>query len=99
MPKESKEEEAPEPREEEAPKHRAARSVDPCQANPCFNGGVCVERNGKASCRCATTQTTFYTGKNCEVENIDRTILGAFVGGVAGVVFLSMAIFTVIRRT
>ncbi|KAM3602411.1 uncharacterized protein V6R79_003540 [Siganus canaliculatus] len=96
---EPREEEAPKPREEEAPKPRQARSVDPCQANPCFNGGVCVERNGKASCRCATTQTTFYTGKNCEVENVDRTILGAFVGGVAGLVFLSMAIFTVIRRT
>lgn len=37
---------------QEAPKHREARAADPCFPNPCFNGGACVNRNGKASCRC-----------------------------------------------
>ncbi len=37
---------------ERAPKHRESRATNPCSPNPCFNGGVCVEREGKASCRC-----------------------------------------------
>lgn len=39
-------------RKEEAPKHREARAANPCLPNPCFNGGVCVDRDGTASCRC-----------------------------------------------
>uniref|UniRef100_A0A3B4TZH1 Meprin A subunit n=1 Tax=Seriola dumerili TaxID=41447 RepID=A0A3B4TZH1_SERDU len=82
----------------EAPKHREARAANPCYPNPCFNGGVCVESEGEASCRCATTQTTYYSGKTCERLNMDRSILGALVGGAAGMVVLTLAIFTVIRR-
>ncbi|KAL7389072.1 hypothetical protein ABVT39_026001 [Epinephelus coioides] len=82
----------------EAPKHREARAVSPCRPNPCFNGGVCVENEGKASCRCASSQTTYYTGKRCEELNIDRGILGALIGGAAGTVVLTLAIFTVIKR-
>lgn len=37
---------------QEAPKHREPRAVNPCHPNPCFNGGVCVESEGRASCRC-----------------------------------------------
>lgn len=48
--------------------------------------------------RCATTQTTFYTGKRCEDPNMDRNILGALIGGAAGTVVLTLAILTVIRR-
>lgn len=36
---------------QEAPKHREARAANPCHPNPCVNGGVCVERDGEASCR------------------------------------------------
>ncbi|XP_068564824.1 meprin A subunit alpha [Cebidichthys violaceus] len=79
-------------------KHREARAANPCHPNPCFNGGVCVESEGKASCRCASTQTTYYTGKSCEELNIDRGIVGALIGGAAGTVILTLAIFTVIRR-
>ncbi|KAK5624136.1 hypothetical protein CRENBAI_010933 [Crenichthys baileyi] len=48
--------------------------------------------------RCATTQTTFYTGPRCEEVKIVRGILGALVGGAAGTVVLTLAIFTVIRK-
>ncbi|KAJ4929486.1 hypothetical protein JOQ06_005093 [Pogonophryne albipinna] len=82
----------------ETPKHREARAANPCGPNHCINGGVCVESKGEASCRCASSQTTYYTGKRCEKTNIDRGILGALIGGAAGIVVLTMAIFTVIRR-
>ncbi|XP_029281270.1 meprin A subunit alpha [Cottoperca gobio] len=83
---------------QKAPKHREARAANPCRPNPCINEGVCVESEGKASCRCATSQTTYYTGKRCEELNMDRGILGALIGGAAGTVVLTLAIFTVIRR-
>uniref|UniRef100_A0A672F3W1 Meprin A subunit n=1 Tax=Salarias fasciatus TaxID=181472 RepID=A0A672F3W1_SALFA len=82
----------------EAPKHREARSVNPCHANLCLNGGVCVEIEGKAYCRCATSQATFYAGPRCEIQMIDRSVLGALVGGAVGMVVLTLAIFSVIRR-
>lgn len=84
--------------EPEAPKHREARAVDPCQPNPCFNGGVCVESKGEASCRCATSQASYYAGRRCEDLQVDRSILGALIGGAAGFILLALAIFTVIRR-
>ncbi|GAA6233893.1 meprin A subunit alpha-like [Lates japonicus] len=83
---------------QEAPKHREPRAANPCRPNPCFNGGVCVENEGKASCRCVTSQTTYYTGKRCEELNMDGGILGALIGGAVGVVVLTLAIFTIIRR-
>ncbi|XP_010793563.1 meprin A subunit alpha-like [Notothenia coriiceps] len=82
----------------ETPKHREARAANPCGPNHCINGGMCVESKGEASCRCASSQTTYYTGKRCEKTNIDRGILGALIGGAAGTVVLTLAIFTVIRR-
>ncbi|XP_058469934.1 meprin A subunit alpha [Solea solea] len=83
----------------QTPKHREARAADdPCHPNPCFNGGACVERGGKASCRCAASQTTYYTGEKCQESNVNSGILGALIGGAAGTVILTLAIFTVIRR-
>ncbi|KAL3052901.1 hypothetical protein OYC64_005427 [Pagothenia borchgrevinki] len=82
----------------ETPKHREARAANLCGPNHCINGGVCVESKGEASCRCASSQTTYYTGKRCEKTNIHRGILGALIGGAAGIVVLTLAIFTVIRR-
>lgn len=37
---------------QEAPKHREARAANLCHPDLCFNGGVCVESEGKVSCRC-----------------------------------------------
>ncbi|XP_020487143.1 meprin A subunit alpha [Labrus bergylta] len=85
-------------RKPEALIHREARAVNPCYPNPCFNGGLCVETEGAASCRCASTQTIYYTGRSCEEPNIDRSILGALIGGASGTIVLTLAIFTVIRR-
>ncbi|KAL0967500.1 hypothetical protein UPYG_G00253040 [Umbra pygmaea] len=92
------------PRQEEiaeVPKLRLARavSVDSCNPNPCLNSGVCVvEKHGKATCRCASGQATYYAGKICEKQHIDGSILGILIGGAAGTIVLSLAIFLVIRR-
>ncbi|XP_004083677.2 meprin A subunit alpha [Oryzias latipes] len=83
----------------EPAKHREPRATHGCHPNLCLNGGVCVESGGKAFCRCATSQATFYTGQTCEKMNIDRRILGALIGGAAGTFVLTLAIFRVIRRT
>lgn len=87
---------------EEAPAERPGRPREPraaaCHPDMCLNGGVCVETEDSAACRCAWTQTTFYTGRRCETVNMHRGILGALVGGVAGTIILTAAIFTVVRR-
>ncbi|XP_071399910.1 meprin A subunit alpha [Centroberyx affinis] len=91
-------------REEEmgpdVPKRREARAAasDPCLPNPCLNGGVCVDSQGTASCRCASGQATYYAGKRCEKQHVDGGILGVLIGGTAGTVVLTLAIFSVIRR-
>lgn len=82
----------------QAPKRREARAANPCHSNPCLNGGVCMEAAGEALCRCVTTQATVYTGLRCEEVKTDRAILGALIGGAAGTVVLTLAIFTVIIR-
>ncbi|KAL6096246.1 mep1a [Pungitius sinensis] len=80
-------------------KRREARAADPCRPNPCSNRGVCVERDGRVSCRCASTQTTFYSGKRCEEVSEDTGMVGALIGGAAGTVILTLAVFTVLTRT
>lgn len=55
----------PQPAEEnfESPKVRVPRAIsDPCQPNPCRNGGACVIHQGRAACR---------------LEHIDLTIISA----------------------
>nr|XP_057945145.1 meprin A subunit alpha-like isoform X2 [Doryrhamphus excisus] len=55
-------------------KPRQARDANVCHPNPCMNGGVCVERNGAASCRCASHPATFSTGMWCEKLNRDGSV-------------------------
>lgn len=47
--------------------------------------------------RCASTQTTIYTGKRCEEVSVHIGVVGALIAGAAGTVILTLAIFTVLR--
>uniref|UniRef100_A0A8C2INE6 Meprin A subunit n=1 Tax=Cyprinus carpio TaxID=7962 RepID=A0A8C2INE6_CYPCA len=81
------------------PKVRQPRAIsDPCQPNPCHNGGVCVVHQGKATCRCVSGQAIVYTGDTCEKQHIDGGILGVLIGGAAGTIALTVAIIAVIYR-
>uniref|UniRef100_UPI0037E82C09 meprin A subunit alpha n=1 Tax=Semicossyphus pulcher TaxID=241346 RepID=UPI0037E82C09 len=82
----------------EASKHREVRAADPCHPDPCLNGGLCVKTRGEASCRCASSQTTYYSGTSCEEVNVHGSVLGALIGGASGTIVLTLAVFTVIRR-
>ncbi|XP_051954476.1 meprin A subunit alpha [Xyrauchen texanus] len=80
-------------------KNRKPRAIsNPCQPNPCQNGGACVINQGKATCRCASGQAIMYTGVTCENQQIDGGILGIMIGGAAGTVALTVAIIAVIDR-
>lgn len=59
---------------QEAPKHREARAANPCHPNPCFNGGVCVESEGRASCRCVLA--------GLDIQNIFASVNTQFWGGI-----------------
>ncbi|KAF4099690.1 hypothetical protein G5714_019816 [Onychostoma macrolepis] len=81
------------------PKVRQPRAIsDPCQPNPCRNGGACVVNQGKAICRCVSGQAIVYTGDTCEKQHIDGGILGVLIGGAAGTIALTVAIIAVIYR-
>ena len=43
-------------------RHFSEYHGQPCNINPCLNGGVCVPALEKADCRCPRQ----YLGKNCE---------------------------------
>ncbi|XP_016149134.1 meprin A subunit alpha [Sinocyclocheilus grahami] len=81
------------------PKVRQPRAIsDPCQPNPCHNGGACAVHQGKAFCRCVSGQAIVYTGDTCEKQHIDGGILGVLIGGAAGTIALTVAIIAVIYR-
>ncbi|ROL43430.1 Meprin A subunit alpha [Anabarilius grahami] len=91
----------PQPAEDnfERPKVRVPRAIsDPCQPNPCRNGGACVIHQGRAACRCVSGQAIIYTGDTCEKQHFDGGILGVLIGGVAGTIALTVAIIAVIYR-
>ncbi|XP_023692753.1 meprin A subunit alpha isoform X2 [Paramormyrops kingsleyae] len=84
----------------ETPKLRVARSASgsPCQPNPCRNGGACVDRHGKAVCRCASGKAIFYTGMSCETQRISGGMAGVLIGGVAGALVFAVIITVITRR-
>ncbi|NWI86641.1 MEP1A protein, partial [Pitta sordida] len=71
---------------------------DPCDPNPCQNDGVCVNVKGKASCRCASGQAFFFTGERCQSRQVHGDILGMAIGGVAGTIFLTIVLISIMAR-
>ncbi|XP_068089347.1 meprin A subunit alpha [Hyperolius riggenbachi] len=69
-----------------------------CDNNPCLNGGVCVTEKGRASCRCASSQAFMYTGQYCETAQLHGNVLGTIIGGVAGIIAMTIAILAVMSR-
>uniref|UniRef100_A0A8C8RVV1 Meprin A subunit n=1 Tax=Pelusios castaneus TaxID=367368 RepID=A0A8C8RVV1_9SAUR len=72
---------------------------DPCDPNPCQNDGVCVNVKGKASCRCSSSHTFFYTGERCQAVHVYGNSLGMMVGGTAGIIVLIIAVVSMLTRT
>ncbi|XP_069461263.1 meprin A subunit alpha-like [Ambystoma mexicanum] len=73
-------------------------SSAPCDPNPCQNGGICVNENGKASCRCSSGQAVFYTGERCQATRIHGNVLGIISGGMAGSFMMTIVILTMLKR-
>ncbi|XP_051880009.1 meprin A subunit alpha-like [Pristis pectinata] len=71
---------------------------DTCSPGYCLNGGLCVIVNGKASCRCASTQIHQHFGHRCERAQVHGTLLGVMIGATAGVLVLTIAIINMIVR-
>ncbi|XP_073484967.1 meprin A subunit alpha [Aquarana catesbeiana] len=75
-----------------------AQPMAMCDDNPCLNGGVCVNENGRASCRCASSQAFMYTGQFCETAQLHGNVLGMMIGGVAGIIAMTIVILSVMGR-
>ncbi|XP_078397500.1 meprin A subunit alpha [Cetorhinus maximus] len=71
---------------------------DSCAPGYCLNRGVCVMTKGKASCRCASTQTHLYFGERCETAQIHGSLFGVMIGATAGVIALAIAIISMITK-
>ncbi|KAM9316389.1 meprin A subunit alpha [Gastrophryne carolinensis] len=69
-----------------------------CDDNPCLNGGVCVMENGRASCRCASSQAFMYTGEYCETAQLHGNVLGIMIGGAAGLIAMTIGVLSVMAR-
>ncbi|XP_061254340.1 meprin A subunit alpha [Bos javanicus] len=71
---------------------------DPCDPNPCQNEGICVNVKGTVSCRCTSGHAFFYTGERCQALQVHSSVLGLLIGGVAGVVFLTFTVISILYQ-
>ncbi|XP_077018108.1 meprin A subunit alpha [Tamandua tetradactyla] len=71
---------------------------DPCDPNPCQNDGICVNVKGMASCRCTSGHAFFYTGERCQAMQVHGSLMGLMIGGTAGVIFLTLAIISILSQ-
>ncbi|XP_010861361.1 PREDICTED: LOW QUALITY PROTEIN: meprin A subunit alpha [Bison bison bison] len=71
---------------------------DPCDPNPCQNEGICVNVKGMVSCRCTSGHAFFYTGERCQALQVHSSVLGLLIGGVAGVVFLTFTVISILYQ-
>ncbi|KAL2791941.1 meprin A subunit alpha precursor [Daubentonia madagascariensis] len=71
---------------------------DPCDPNPCQNEGICVNVKGMASCRCVSGHAFFYTGERCQAMQVHSSVLGLMIGGMAGVIFLTFTVISILRQ-
>ncbi|XP_069744365.1 meprin A subunit alpha-like [Narcine bancroftii] len=69
-----------------------------CSPGYCLNGGLCVIENGKARCRCASTQIHQHFGDRCERVQVHGTLFGVMIGATAGVLALTIAIINMLVR-
>ncbi|XP_077173535.1 meprin A subunit alpha [Paroedura picta] len=69
---------------------------EPCDPNPCQNDGACVNVQGAANCRCATSKIFFYTGERCQAVHIHGSVLGMLAGIAAGTIILTIVMISML---
>uniref|UniRef100_W5NIB3 Meprin A subunit n=2 Tax=Lepisosteus oculatus TaxID=7918 RepID=W5NIB3_LEPOC len=82
------------------PKPRQVRSAptELCHPNFCLNGGVCMTRNGKPTCRCALGQMSVFFGERCEKQQVNGHAVGVMIGGATGTLALMITIIAIILK-
>jgi meprin A len=48
--------------------------------------------------RCTSGHAFFYTGERCQALQVHSSVLGLLIGGVAGVVFLTFTVISILYQ-